>query len=266
MTDATNPTQAIPQAASHERAAEAEPATDAAGRGPGGPAGRRRLGLLLAVAALAYAIDLGTKLAVVARLEHHAPVGLIGSWMELRVMRNSGAAFGIGGAATLVFTVIAAVVAVVIFRLARRLRSGPWAFALGLLLGGALGNLTDRLFRSPGHLRGAVVDFISVRGFSVMNLADWAIVCGGALMVLYSFLGWELDGTRRPADPAGTAAARPGERSQPAEAARENAGDNAGQDAGAAGTAGEETGVARDSAGEAGAGQDSGTGAGSGDA
>ncbi|WP_422070642.1 signal peptidase II [Streptomyces hoynatensis] len=221
MTDATNPTQAAPAAHATDVADVAD-VPDAADRGRGAGAGargeggaaRRRVPLLLAVAGLAYAIDLGTKLAVVARLEHHAPVGLIGSWMELRVMRNSGAAFGIGGATTLVFTVIAIGVAAVIFRLARRLYSRPWALALGLLLGGALGNLTDRLFRAPGDLQGAVVDFIAVRGFSVMNLADWAIVCGGALIVLFSFCGWELDGTTRGgATPAG-AAPVPGPRAE----------------------------------------------------
>ncbi|WP_405777911.1 signal peptidase II [Streptomyces sp. NBC_00859] len=156
--------------------------------------GRRRTPLLLAVAGIAYALDLGSKLAVVAKLENHAPVKVIGDWLELSAIRNPGAAFGIGGATTILFTVIAVAIAGVIVRMARKLYSGPWAIALGLLLGGALGNLTDRLFRSPGGLRGAVVDFIAVRGFSVMNLADWAISCGGALMVILAFRGRGLDG------------------------------------------------------------------------
>ncbi|MER5884038.1 signal peptidase II [Streptomyces sp. NPDC001941] len=161
------------------------------------PAGRRRVALLLAVAALAYLIDLGSKLLVVARLEGRAPVGVIGDWLELRVLRNPGAAFGMGEAMTVVFTLIAVGVVVVVARLARKLHSGPWAVALGLLLGGALGNLTDRLLRAPGGLRGAVVDFIAVRGFSVMNLADWAISVGGFLIVVLAFLGRELDGSGR---------------------------------------------------------------------
>ncbi|WP_179080282.1 signal peptidase II [Streptomyces rectiverticillatus] len=166
------------------------------GRGEGVTA-RRRIPLLLAVTGVAYALDLGSKLAVVAWLENGNPVGLIGSWLELQVMRNPGGAFGIASAMTIVLTLVATTVAVVIVRLSRKLYSAPWAIALGLLLGGALGNLTDRLFRSPGGFEGAVVDFISVRGFSVMNLADWAIFCGGVLIVVYSFLGWELDGTGR---------------------------------------------------------------------
>ncbi|WP_443058049.1 signal peptidase II [Streptomyces sp. KLMMK] len=166
------------------------------GRGEGVTA-RRRIPLLLAVTGVAYALDLGSKLAVVAGLENRAPVRLIGSWLELQVMRNPGGAFGIASAMTIVLTIVATTVAVVIVRLSRKLYSAPWAVALGLLLGGALGNLTDRLFRSPGGFEGAVVDFISVSGFSVMNLADWAIFCGGVLIVVYSFLGWELDGTGR---------------------------------------------------------------------
>ncbi|WP_407696542.1 signal peptidase II [Streptantibioticus cattleyicolor] len=161
-----------------------------------GGAGGKRVPLLLAVAAVAYGIDLGSKMWVVGHLEHRAPVEVIGSWLELDVTRNSGAAFSFGAAVTIVFTVIAAAVAVAIFRLARKLYSVPWAIALGLLLGGALGNLTDRLFRAPGDFQGAVVDFIAVRGFSVMNLADWAIVCGGVLIVVLSFCRLELDGTR----------------------------------------------------------------------
>ncbi|MDX3227571.1 signal peptidase II [Streptomyces sp. ME19-01-6] len=156
------------------------------------PAARRRVWVLWVVAGIAYAIDLGSKLAVVARLEGRDPVPVIGTWMELRVHRNPGAAFGLGEATTIVFTLIAAAVAVAIVRMSRRLTSTPWAIALGLLLGGALGNLTDRLFRSPGSMRGAVVDFIAVRDFSVMNLADWAITCGGALVVVLSFRGDEL--------------------------------------------------------------------------
>ena len=83
----------------------------------------------------------------------------------------------------------------VIVRLARKLYSLPWAIALGLLLGGALGNLTDRVFRAPGVFQGEVVDFIAPKGFAVFNLADSAIVCGGILIVLLSFRGLDPDGT-----------------------------------------------------------------------
>ncbi|MER5865655.1 signal peptidase II [Kitasatospora sp. NPDC002040] len=156
---------------------------------------RRRIVLLLGVALLAYLIDLGSKLLVVARLEGHQPIEVLGDVMTFQVIRNAGAAFGMGQAMTVVFTAIAASVIVVIWRIARKLYSLPWAIALGLLLGGALGNLTDRLFRSPGVFRGHVVDFISVQHFAVFNLADSAIVCGGILVVLLSFRGSNPDGT-----------------------------------------------------------------------
>ncbi|EYT80595.1 signal peptidase [Streptomyces sp. Tu 6176] len=169
------------------------PEESAAADGP--PRGRRRVGVLFAVAAVAYALDLVSKILVVAKLEHHAPVKIIGDWLQFQMIRNSGAAFSFGEAYTVIFTVIAASVIVVIVRLARKLYSLPWAFALGLLFGGALGNLTDRIFRSPGVFKGAVVDFISPKHFAVFNLADSAIVCGGILIVLLSFGGRDPDGT-----------------------------------------------------------------------
>ncbi|MFG2608226.1 signal peptidase II [Streptomyces sp. NPDC048514] len=155
----------------------------------------RRIAVLFAVAAFAYAVDLISKLLVVAKLEHHAPIQVVGDWLELHAIRNPGAAFGFGAAFTIIFTLIAAAVIVVIIRLARKLYSFPWAIALGLLLGGALGNLTDRIFRAPGIFEGEVVDFIAPKGFAVFNLADSAIVCGGILIVLLSFRGLDPDGT-----------------------------------------------------------------------
>ncbi|MEU5392884.1 signal peptidase II [Streptomyces tibetensis] len=159
------------------------------------PRGRRRIAVLFAVATFAYAIDLISKLIVVAKLEHHPPIEIVGDWLKFEAIRNAGAAFGFGEAFTVIFTMIAAAVIVVIARLARKLYSLPWAIALGLLLGGALGNLTDRIFRAPGVFEGAVVDFIAPKHFAVFNLADSAIVCGGILIVLLSFRGLDPDGT-----------------------------------------------------------------------
>ncbi|MFD0393100.1 signal peptidase II [Streptomyces nogalater] len=151
--------------------------------------------MLFSVAAFAYALDLISKLLVVSRLEGRAPIRVVGDLLELHVIRNPGAAFSFGAAFTVIFSLIAAIVIVVIIRLARKLYSFPWAVALGLLLGGALGNLTDRIFRSPGVFEGAVVDFIAPKGFAVFNLADSAIVCGGILIVVLSFCGLDPDGT-----------------------------------------------------------------------
>ncbi|MGF1430107.1 signal peptidase II [Kitasatospora sp. LaBMicrA B282] len=201
------PTGPVETPAAESRATET-PATEGpagaepAGASPLAPAGggsaehrRRRLLVLFSVAALAYVIDLSSKLLVVARLEGRTPIKVIGDIVTFQVIRNPGAAFGMGQTMTVVFTLIAAAVIVVIWRISRRLYSLPWAIALGLLLGGALGNLTDRLFRAPGVLRGHVVDFISVQHFAVFNLADSAIVCGGILVVLLSFRGSNPDGS-----------------------------------------------------------------------
>ncbi|MEV0114735.1 signal peptidase II [Streptomyces sp. NPDC050844] len=159
------------------------------------PKGKRRILVLFAVAVFAYALDLVSKMVVVAKLEHHEPIEVVGDWLRFEAIRNAGAAFGFGEAFTVIFTCIAAAVIVVIARLARKLYSLPWAIALGMLLGGALGNLTDRIFRSPGVFEGAVVDFIAPKGFAVFNLADSAIVCGGILIVILSFRGLDPDGT-----------------------------------------------------------------------
>ncbi|MCZ0989685.1 signal peptidase II [Streptomyces diastatochromogenes] len=181
--DSGERTSGVPDAGEQEAAAPQR-----TGRG-------RRIAVLFAVAAFAYALDLISKMIVVAKLEHHAPIQVIGDLLELHAIRNPGAAFGFGAAFTIIFTLIAAAVIVVIIRLARKLYSFPWAIALGLLLGGALGNLTDRIFREPGIFQGEVVDFIAPKGFAVFNLADSAIVCGGILIVLLSFRGLDPDGT-----------------------------------------------------------------------
>ncbi|MEU2114297.1 signal peptidase II [Streptomyces sp. NPDC016459] len=159
------------------------------------PRGRRRILALFVVAVVAYLLDLGSKMLVVAKLEGREPIRVIGDVLRFDAIRNPGAAFGMGEAFTVIFTCIAAAVIVVIIRLARKLYSLPWAIALGLLLGGALGNLTDRIFRSPGVFEGAVVDFIAPAHFAVFNLADSAIVCGGILIVILSFRGLDPDGT-----------------------------------------------------------------------
>ena len=135
-----------------------------------------------------------------ARLEGHQPVELLGGLVTFEVSRNSGAAFSFAEGATVVFTLVAVAVIVVIARTASRLRSYAWAVTLGLLLGGALGNLIDRVLRAPGPGRGAVVDFISVPHFATFNVADSGITVGAILAVLLSMRGVEVDGTRRTAE------------------------------------------------------------------
>lgn len=116
--------------------------------------------------------------------------------ITFEVSRNSGAAFSFAQGATVLFTLIAIGVAVYIVRTLPRLRSLGWTVTLGLLLGGALGNLTDRLTRAPGFGRGAVVDFIHLPHFATFNVADSAITIGAAVAILLSFLGIEVDGSR----------------------------------------------------------------------
>ena len=186
--------------------------------------------VLLCVALAVLAADIISKAIVVATLSDRPPVRLLGGLLTLRVDRNPGAAFSIGTSMTLVFSAIALGVIVFILRTSRRIRSLPWAITLGLLLGGATGNLTDRIFRSPGVLRGYVVDWIQLPHWPVFNVADSAIVCGGILAVLLTGLGLRIDGTRGPDGPGGhgsrpgAAGNGPGEGGGPAGSAEEPAG------------------------------------------
>lgn len=141
------------------------------------------------VALAVLTLDLLTKLLAVRELSDREPVELAGGILTLRLVRNSGAAFGMAQGLTVVLTALALVVVVVILRMARRLRSTWWAVALGLVLGGALGNLVDRLFRAPGPGRGHVVDFLELPNWPVFNLADSAIVGAAVLMVALSARG-----------------------------------------------------------------------------
>ncbi len=168
-----------------------------------GTVARRRVSVLAAVAAFVLAADVISKAIVVAHLRQDQPVHLIGNVLMLWLTRNPGAAFSVGTGETVVFTVIAFGVIVYIARTARKLRSLGWAIALGLLLGGAMGNLSDRIFRAPGLFRGDVVDWIAVtRYYPIFNLADSAIVCGGILTVILAMRGQHLDGTRGDQTPA----------------------------------------------------------------
>jgi len=144
------------------------------------------------------ALDVASKVLVVASLLPHRTVSLLGGLVTLHLYRNPGAAFSVGPSYTAVFALIAAGVLAAILRLSARLRSWPWAVALGLLLGGAAGNLVDRIFRSPGPLHGAVVDWIKLLYFPpTFNVADSAITAGAALLVLASVRGWRFAGDPR---------------------------------------------------------------------
>jgi lipoprotein signal peptidase len=173
--------------------AEGEPAAE--------PPRSRRVGLLLGVAAFIVAADIITKAVAVAHIREYSRIHVAGSLLVLTLTRNGGAAFNLGGTSmTIVFTVIAAGVIIYILRASRNLRSIGWAITLGLLLGGATGNLVDRIFRAPAPFRGDVVDWIELPHWPVFNLADSAIVCAGFLVVLLALRGIRLDGTRAERD------------------------------------------------------------------
>jgi signal peptidase II len=155
---------------------------------------RRRLGALAVVALLTYAVDLVSKVVAVATLTPGERVHVVDGLLMLRLIRNPGAAFGLGVNMTVVFSVITVVVVVAILRMAGRLGSAAWAVTLGLLLGGALGNLTDRIARTPGLLQGHVVDFLEVPYWPVFNAADSAIVIAGGLIVLLAVRGVPVEG------------------------------------------------------------------------
>ncbi|HEV7192827.1 MAG TPA: signal peptidase II [Jatrophihabitantaceae bacterium] len=161
----------------------------------------RRVVLFGLVAATAVLLDAVSKVLVVAHFSAgaHPPVRLLGGAIYLIETRNSGAAFSLGTGATVVLTLIALAVVVFILRTAGRMRSTGWAVALGLVLGGAVGNLSDRLLRAPGVGRGHVVDWISLFSndghvWPIFNLADSAIVCGAVLAAVLALCGIDIDG------------------------------------------------------------------------
>ncbi len=158
----------------------------------------RRTRLVLVVAAVVWLADAASKVIAVNLLADREPVELVPRVLTLTLTRNPGAAFSIGTGVTVLLTAVACVVVLVVLRLSGRVRSTGWAWALGLLLGGALGNLTDRLLREPGPFRGHVVDFLQLPRWPVFNLADSCIVTAALLIALLSLRGTTLDGSRHP--------------------------------------------------------------------
>ena len=150
---------------------------------------RRPVVTLALTAVLILALDVITKVVVVDRLAHRNPITLIPSVLDLELTRNGGAAFSVGTKATVLFTGVATVVAIIIARTAPRLVSAGWGAVLGLLLGGAVGNLIDRFARAPGPGRGEVIDWIHLHHWPVFNVADSAIVVGAVIAVLLSVRG-----------------------------------------------------------------------------
>ena len=164
------------------------------------PLRKAAAGTIIAVlAVLVLAADQFTKYLALQNLPFETPVPVLGDFLIFYLVRNAGAAFSLGEGVTWIFTIaLAAVSVLIVWLAATRIRSRLWAVALGLLLGGVLGNLIDRLFREPGFAVGHVVDFINTPWMmpAIYNVADIFIVSmmiGVALLVL---IGLRFDGTR----------------------------------------------------------------------
>jgi len=164
------------------------------------PRRRRLLILLFSITVVVLVLDQLSKVWALDNLEEGVRRVLIGDLLGLELVFNSGAALSIGTGMTWLLTLVAIGVIVFIVRASRRIGSRGWAIALGLLLGGALGNLMDRLFREPSFGRGWVVDFIAYWNVFVGNVADIAIVVAAVMIVILAATGVHIDGTRDPKD------------------------------------------------------------------
>jgi signal peptidase II len=193
------------------------PGTPLSGDEPSATAsGGRKTALIWSIAAVVVVLDQLSKIVIVATMPDREPIELLGGLLTITYGRNSGAAFSIGQGLTVVFTVVAIGVVVAVARLSGRVRSTGWAVALGCLVGGALGNLVDRVFRAPGPGRGEVVDWIQLPNYPVFNLADSFVVCAAIAMVVLSWRGiaWNGAGTAEsdataPAAPESTSPTHP---------------------------------------------------------
>jgi signal peptidase II len=173
------------------------PATDSRAKASASRLGIRVLVVLVLVALGVYALDQTAKYFIVKNLSEGQQVNVLGNILQFHFVKNSGAAFSLGTGMTWLFSIVAAAVAVFIILYARRIRSFAWSVLFGLLLGGTLGNLSDRLLRPPHFGEGHVVDFIQVIYFpAIFNIADSAIVISMGLFILLTILGVRLDGHR----------------------------------------------------------------------
>jgi signal peptidase II len=223
--DGTRPGAVRPASEPTAPAASAAPSVPAASSVPDvpdvPPARRRRLVVTLVVlAAVTLVLDQATKAWALVALDEGVRRQVVGDLLGLQLLFNPGAALGIATGTTWLLTLVAIAVVVVIVRVSRRLGSRGWTVALGLLLGGALGNLTDRMIREPGVARGHVVDFIAYGDLFVGNVADIAIVAAAGLLMVLSLLGVRLDGTREQKQPDASEASEASEATTPTGEAR----------------------------------------------
>ncbi|MDA2984704.1 MAG: signal peptidase II [Actinomycetota bacterium] len=152
---------------------------------------------------LAFALLLAdqiTKWWAVAFLSDRGPINILGSFLRFNYATNPGAAFNIGSNFTIFLTIFAVIVSIGLFIFSFKIADFTWSLAFGILLGGVLGNLSDRLFREPGFLHGHVVDFIQLPKWPIFNIADIAITSSGVLIAVLIYRNIEpfpTFGTRR---------------------------------------------------------------------
>ena len=176
---------------------------------------------MAATAVVVLLADQLTKIWAVARLEGQPPIEVLGQFLQLVFVRNPGAAFSLGANSTMLISLLALVIVGVLLFRSRNLASVWWAVAMGGMIGGALGNLVDRVFRSPGTFRGHVVDFLALPNWPVFNLADMAVVGSAILMVVLVLFGIEMDGTRTKPGKSGepSKTGEPGKTAEPSKSA-----------------------------------------------
>ncbi|RYE81057.1 MAG: signal peptidase II [Myxococcales bacterium] len=148
------------------------------------------------VAALGLVTDQVTKVLAVERLSGEPPRPLVGEFLQLNLIYNPGAAFGLGGGFTVVFALLALVATCVAVWFALKVRTPAWAIAVGLVIAGVGGNLIDRIVRAPGPFHGHVVDFLQLPNWPIFNVADICINAGAILIIIQFIRGVNLDGTR----------------------------------------------------------------------
>lgn len=145
--------------------------------------------LIFKVAFLVVVVDQITKILAVAYLENKPAIELLGKYFGLQFTRNPGAAFSFGTNVTFVFTIFSITVSAFLIWKSSVVENKLWAIAAGGFLGGALGNLIDRLVRSPEFFHGHVVDFLAFPNFPLFNIADTAVTLSAIGAVLLSVRG-----------------------------------------------------------------------------
>ena len=162
---------------------------------PGRSRRRSTWWLFALIGAAAYALDVSTKQWALAALEDR-DIEVVGDFFVLHLTHNPGAAFSTGTQFTVVLSGLAVLAVCIVLVLSARLASRLWSVGLGLLLGGVGGNLTDRIIREPGVMRGHVIDWLMLPNWPVFNVADMCIMSAAGIIILQSMRGVTLRGER----------------------------------------------------------------------